>query len=864
MPYTSDFRQTWLWRHAFVNPLPNITADEQEFFRQRYLVMRERAEILVSQITNSIPGLTVHDITHLDALWETASLVADGAITISPAEAFVFGASVLLHDSGLSLAAYPNGIDDLKTTTEWKDTVAALFGEPPTDSDQLENPPEDILRQAIPHVLRQLHAKQAEVLATSGWKSDNGETFFLLDDSDLRSFYGESIGQIAHSHWWSLAKIEQELSEDLGALPNRTRSLIDRIKIACLLRLADALHLDQRRAPRFLRAITHPSGESALHWTFQERLAAPHIEHESVIFSAGAPFTIDEADAWWLAYDTIFEVDRELRDVDLLMQNRARGQIFRARRAKGAGSPEALARTIRTRGWRPVDTQIRVSDIPKLVETLGGSKLYGDDPIIALRELIQNSADAIQARRRFQRRSADWGAIIVSIEKSNDGYWLAVEDNGIGMSEPVLTGPLIDFGSSFWRSSLATQEFPGLISSGMNAIGRFGIGFFSVFMIGSVVRVYSRRHDKAADTARLLEFRDGTTSRPILSPSENGRTPIDGGTRVEILLKLDPLSKGGILHSGNYNGTSLTLTQLVASIAPSVSVSILVKENEEESSAVNAGDWLTINDSDFMSRLDPLGKMKEVVSKKNKKQTLSIRSIHGPDANPLGRARIRPKHSYLAGGGWVTIGGLRSSRLANIEGIFVGETMTASRNSAIPVITKEQLALWATEQAKLISSSQSEDSMKAKCAEVVLECGGDIGSLPIVCWGSSDWLNSEQLRTRLLDKTEFAVCFDGEFNYDEDYDDVLPRDFKSSFEINRDIAIVTKHDGSILSIGGQPWPRSLTGRSLGWGVSNLSVEVRRVLSEAWGESIEESEDDCEVGTVLGTEITRNIHIFRHL
>ena len=268
MPYTSDFRQTWLWRHAFVNPLPNITADEQEFFRQRYLVMRERAEILVSQITNSIPGLTVHDITHLDALWETASLVADGAITISPAEAFVFGASVLLHDSGLSLAAYPNGIDDLKTTTEWKDTVAALFGEPPTDSDQLENPPEDILRQAIPHVLRQLHAKQAEVLATSGWKSDNGETFFLLDDSDLRSFYGESIGQIAHSHWWSLAKIEQELSEDLGALPNRTRSLIDRIKIACLLRLADALHLDQRRAPRFLRAITHPSGESALHWTY--------------------------------------------------------------------------------------------------------------------------------------------------------------------------------------------------------------------------------------------------------------------------------------------------------------------------------------------------------------------------------------------------------------------------------------------------------------------------------------------------------------------------------------------------------------------------------------------------------------------
>src|SRR6516164_561010 len=103
MSSSSDFRLTWLWRHAFVNPLPDVTVTEQEFFRDRYLAMRDKAAVLVSQIASAMPGLTVHDVTHLDALWETASLVSEGAITVSPAEAFVFGASVLLHDSAMSL-----------------------------------------------------------------------------------------------------------------------------------------------------------------------------------------------------------------------------------------------------------------------------------------------------------------------------------------------------------------------------------------------------------------------------------------------------------------------------------------------------------------------------------------------------------------------------------------------------------------------------------------------------------------------------------------------------------------------------------------------------------------------------------------
>jgi signal transduction histidine kinase len=449
-----DFRQTWLWRQAFQTPRSDSTTEEQEFFRTQYLSIRERAAQLVSRIAVDLPGMTVHDISHLDALWDTASSVAEGAINVNPAEAFVLGASILLHDAAMSLAAYPSGLAEVRATVAWKDAIARLAlasEEIGGEKFDVENPPDAIVQRIVPDVLRRLHAERAEELAEQAWRTADGSQVYLVEDSELRRFYGPTIGQVAHSHWWSVQKLEQEFSEDLGALASRTLNRVDRVKLACLLRVADALHLDSRRAPRFLRAITNPSGISALHWSFQERLARPHIELDAVVFTTGQPFGREDAEAWWLAYDTLNAVDRELRDVDLLLQGRGR-EVLKARRVKGAGSPEILARSVQTRGWRPVDARLQVSDVPRIVENLGGSKLYGNDPTVALRELIQNAADAVQARRKYQKRAADWGLITVGLLSEGDRVWLVVEDNGIGMSEQVLTGPLLDFGTSFWRS----------------------------------------------------------------------------------------------------------------------------------------------------------------------------------------------------------------------------------------------------------------------------------------------------------------------------------------------------------------------------------------------------------------------------
>ncbi|WP_158745265.1 ATP-binding protein [Acidisphaera sp. L21] len=856
-----DFRQTWLWRQAFLTPRSDSTTEEQEFFRTQYLSIRERAAQLVSRIAVDLPGMTVHDISHLDALWDTASSVAEGAINVNPAEAFVLGASILLHDAAMSLAAYPGGLAEVRTTVAWKDAIARLAlasEESAGEKFDVENPPDAIVQRIVPDVLRRLHAERAQELAEQAWRTADGSQVYLVEDSDLRRFYGPTVGQVAHSHWWSVQKLEQEFSEDLGALASRTLNRVDRVKLACLLRIADALHLDSRRAPRFLRAITNPSGISALHWSFQERLARPHIELDAVVFTTGQPFGREDAEAWWLAYDTLNAVDRELRDVDLLLQGRGR-EVLKARRVKGAGSPEMLARSVQTRGWRPVDARLQVSDVPRIVENLGGSKLYGNDPTVALRELIQNAADAVQARRKYQKRAADWGLITVGLLSEGNRFWLVVEDNGIGMSEQVLTGPLLDFGTSFWRSPLAMEEFPGLMAAGMHAIGRFGIGFFSVFMLGPVVRVYSRRCDKGQETSRLLEFRGGTSARPILSPVLGEPVPIDGGTRVEVLLKDNPFQAGGLLYINSYSKRTMPLAALVGAVAPNLDVTIETMVKEGSQPVARPGDWLKISDFDLIRRLNPNVDRPEAEAPKADRALMQ--PIEGADNQVFGRAFISPsRYSYSADGGWVTISGLRAGRLHNVEGVLLGEAVTAARDAAQPLATKEALARWASKQAELIVESVKDEERQARSAEVVLECGGNIGNLKFVKWGT-DWLTTGEFQDRLRSSTEIAVSFDGEFDYDEEQDDVHPKEFREDFEGAEDIALVLKHDGGIWRANNSSWPRSVTGLPR-WSDSNVAAYARDLIRRAWGEALQEDEEDRVVGKVRYSDITRHVTVFR--
>lgn len=545
--------------------------------------MRDRASQLTSRIASNFPELTVHDKSHLDALWETASLIAGDNYPLNPMEGFVFGGAIMLHDAALCFEAFNGGREGIRKTIEWLDYNSAIASESPT------LPPEEVAKKADFSAIRYLHARQAEHLGTKGWCSPSGSDIHLIDNDELRSFYGRVIGQIAASHHWSyddLSKLPKQVNAP-GTYPIDWR--VDPLKLACLLRVADAAHIDSRRAPDFLYALLRREGISADHWKAQNWLARADKDlsdpaQETLIITSNHGFAKEDASAWWVAYDAICLIDDELRQSAAMLGKRPQVKVsppFALKRVAGAGSPEQASKFLEVSGWAPCAAKIHVGNVEKLVRDLGGEKLYGSEQklLVVIRELIQNARDAITARVKMDPGFV--GRVQVCAWEEENSYYIRVSDDGIGMSERVLTGPLLDFGTSFWTTSLAQEEFPGLRSSSFSSSGRFGIGFYSVFMASSSVTVSSRRWDRGLESIRSLSFPNGLSLRPIMSSGRPSDFASQNNTEVTILVSSeegDPRKIAGRRQRPRESPPVFALEKIIESLCVGVDVQVQYSE----------------------------------------------------------------------------------------------------------------------------------------------------------------------------------------------------------------------------------------------------------------------------------------------
>lgn len=140
--------------------------------------------------------------------------------------------------------------------------------------------------------------------------------------------------------------------------------------------------------------------------------------------------------------------------------------------------------------------QITIKDVRHVMKLLVGS-LYGHDPHLTIRELVQNAHDAMVDLPQ----SVPLADRIITLRLFMTGQrpYLEVQDTGVGMSGPEMRE---NFGKIGDSSKLARAiDHPELI-------GRFGIGFLSAFIIADHVEVLSRKHASsglpAEDTGNWL------------------------------------------------------------------------------------------------------------------------------------------------------------------------------------------------------------------------------------------------------------------------------------------------------------------------------------------------------------------------
>ena len=128
-------------------------------------------------------------------------------------------------------------------------------------------------------------------------------------------------------------------------------------------------------------------------------------------------------------------------------------------------------------------------DTSRIIALLMGKELYGEKAgDVWFRELLQNAVDAYNARQRIE---PDAPSSEIEVLTDPVARKVSVRDNGIGMSRWHIDRFFCRVGRSVWRSKELAQYFDDKTAKNFS-LGKFGVGFLSVFEVSEHVTVTTR------------------------------------------------------------------------------------------------------------------------------------------------------------------------------------------------------------------------------------------------------------------------------------------------------------------------------------------------------------------------------------
>lgn len=157
--------------------------------------------------------------------------------------------------------------------------------------------------------------------------------------------------------------------------------------------------------------------------------------------------------------------------------------------------------------------------------------LYSDNEIF-LRELVSNAVDATQKLKRLSslgKIDGDIGDTTIEVSFDEKAKTITISDRGIGMTAEEVKKYINQIAFS------GAEEFVEKFKEAKDAneiIGRFGLGFYSAFMVADTVEIQSLSYQEGAEPVRWEC--DGSTTFEI---SDGNRT--DRGTDIILHINSD-------------------------------------------------------------------------------------------------------------------------------------------------------------------------------------------------------------------------------------------------------------------------------------------------------------------------------------
>lgn len=527
MMVLNSIKDTTLWKHLSQRP-----DDVSRFLAVNLIEVCREASDRMKAMPAYAPQFTLHDATHLLRTTELMSKVLGTTLDVlNSVEIALLILSAHFHDQGMIPDA-----SELKVMTESPDFL--LF----RDNWYLEHPNRNETEQQLSNPAltgeeKSRLAQQLQELESALLTDYLRSTHSLNSAQYIKSAFGmdkriEVMGvnlstltaKLCISHCQPASSLNPKeglrFDEQVGSFA------INMPYLAVILRISDILDFDRERTPDALyRTIHFTSNVSLMEWEKHRGVSGWSIDPERIRFTMYFEHPTYEA----VARRYMDWIDEELSNCH---------ELCRSYPAEFRRYELQLPQKVDRSRIGPKENSYIYHDLEfslsrdEIVKLLMTDKLY-NKPSLCIRELLQNSLDALRYRKAVHAcKGVDWQEGKVDFEHSTDenGYEvIRCRDNGIGMDEKIITGFFCKAGRSYYRSpefERQRMEFR-LHNKDFDPCSQFGIGFMSCFMLGDRIIVETRRDygpDRGYSTPLIVEInglgsmlviREGLSSQPV-------------------------------------------------------------------------------------------------------------------------------------------------------------------------------------------------------------------------------------------------------------------------------------------------------------------------------------------------------------
>lgn len=380
--------------------------------------------------------------------------------------------------------------------------------------------------------------------------------------------FADAADKICIGHWLEIEDISERNGyyKDTPVLGEN----VNLIALSIYIRLIDLFDLAEDRTPYVLWKYVNPQNSySKMEWEKHRALrqiTCPSYGNGRIVCISGST---DSHEVYAALMDFKGLCERYFRECSdaLAHMNDSRHEL----------GVYLLEWRIEARNFKPIT--ISFSFEKENIFRILSDEIYNCHPYIYVRELMQNSIDAIFMRKKILDRKKvggdNIGYIYFEVTKTPDnGMDVVCRDDGVGMDEYILKNYFSVLGKSYYNST----DFKNKRIE-MKAISKFGIGILSCFSVAEQMEIITRREpymEEGRDGLKVI-INDIQKTFRIEEIPENR---CDVGTQIKLRIKGENLEKQ--LSRNEISRDKYNITNYIKGVANYIKVPIIINENGEK------------------------------------------------------------------------------------------------------------------------------------------------------------------------------------------------------------------------------------------------------------------------------------------